>query len=37
MYVSSLVFYSGRDRKQRNSMTKSQNREDLAEIKDDEI
>ena len=37
MYISSLVYYSGRDRRRRYNMTKSQNRDDLAEIKDKEV
>ena len=37
MYFSSLIYYSGRDRIRRNKMTKTQNRDDLAEINDDEI
>jgi hypothetical protein len=36
MYFSSLVYYSGRDELRRFNMTKSQNREDLAELHDDE-
>ena len=36
MYLSSLIYYSGRDELKRYSMTKSQNREDLAEMKNDE-
>lgn len=36
MYLSSLIYYSGRDDLRRYSMTKSQNREDLAEMKDDQ-
>jgi hypothetical protein len=35
MYFSSLIYYSGRDNLKRDSMTKAQNREDLAEMKDD--
>ena len=35
MYVSSLIYYSGRDDLKRYSMTKSQNRDDLAEINND--
>eukprot|EP00347_Sterkiella_histriomuscorum_P015521 403356717 len=37
MYISSLVYYSGRDRRRRGKMTKKQIREDLAEIKDKRI
>eukprot|EP00347_Sterkiella_histriomuscorum_P002038 403369714 len=37
MYISSLVYYSGRDRIRRSKMTKKQIREDLAEIKDKRI
>ncbi|CDW88931.1 neurohypophysial n-terminal domain containing protein [Stylonychia lemnae] len=37
MYISSIVYYSGSDRQKRSKMTKSQNRHDLAEIKDDQI
>ena len=36
MYLSSLIYYSGRDDLKRYKMTKAQNRDDLAEIKDDE-
>ena len=36
LYTTSLVFYSGKDRIKRYNMTKSQNRDDLAEIKDNE-
>jgi hypothetical protein len=35
MYLSSLIYYSGRDDLKRYSMTKAQNRDDLAELKDD--
>jgi hypothetical protein len=35
MYLSSLIYYSGRDDLRRYAMTKQQNREDLAELKDD--
>ena len=34
MYISSLIYYTGRDHKRRYDMTKSQNRLDLAEMKD---
>eukprot|EP00347_Sterkiella_histriomuscorum_P014233 403361664 len=37
MYISSLIYYTGRDRKRRYNMTKSQNRDDLAEIKDRDV
>ena len=37
MYLSSLFYYTGRDRIRRDKMTKSQNRDDLAEIKDIDI
>ena len=37
MYFSSLIYYSGQDSLKREQMTKSQNREDLAELKNDEI
>ncbi|CDW75719.1 neurohypophysial n-terminal domain containing protein [Stylonychia lemnae] len=37
MYISGLVYYSGRDRKNRQNMTKKQIRNDLAEIPDKEI
>lgn len=36
-YLSGLAYYSGRDKQRRYAMTKKQNRQDLAEIKDDEI
>jgi hypothetical protein len=36
MYFSSLIYYSGRDDMKRYNMTKAQNRDDLAEMKDDE-
>jgi hypothetical protein len=36
MYLSSLIYYSGRDDLRRYSMTKMQNRDDLAEMKDNE-
>ena len=36
-YLSSIIYYSGKDKKLRNSMTKSQIRDDLAEIRDDQI
>ena len=36
MYLSSVIYYSGRDDLKRYKMTKAQNREDLAEMKDDE-
>ncbi|CDW84369.1 neurohypophysial n-terminal domain containing protein [Stylonychia lemnae] len=32
MYITGVVYYSGRDQKRRYKMTKSQNRDDLAEI-----
>ena len=35
MYLSSLIYYSGRDDLKRYHMTKAQNRDDLAELKDD--
>lgn len=37
MYLTSLVYYTGKDRQKRYAMTKSQNRDDLAELKDNEI
>jgi len=37
MYATGLIYYSGKDRIGRNTMTKSQNRDDLAEMKDNEI
>eukprot|EP00347_Sterkiella_histriomuscorum_P005798 403355229 len=37
MYISSLFYYSGRDRIRRGKMTKKQIRDDLAEIKDTNI
>jgi hypothetical protein len=37
MYLSSLIYYSGRDDLMRFKMTKQQNRDDLAEIRDDEV
>jgi hypothetical protein len=37
MYITSLVYYSGRDDLKRFAMTKEQNREDLAELKNDDI
>ena len=37
MYASSVVYYSGTDRLKRRKMTKSQNRDDLAEIKDNKV
>ena len=37
MYLSSLVYYSGRDDLKRFNMTKAQNREDLAELHDDDV
>ncbi len=37
MYISSLFYYSGRDDLRRFKMTKQQNRDDLAELKDDEV
>lgn len=36
MYFSSLIYYSGRDDLKRFKMTKQQNRDDLAELKDDD-
>lgn len=36
-YLSSLVYYTGKDRMERYTMTKMQNRDDLAEIKDNSI
>ena len=35
MYLSSLIYYSGSDDLKRGKMTKAQNRDDLAELKDD--
>ncbi|CDW71957.1 neurohypophysial n-terminal domain containing protein [Stylonychia lemnae] len=37
MYISSLFYYTGKDKIKREKMTKSQIRDDLAEIKDDKI
>lgn len=37
MYLSSLIYYSGRDDIRRYNMTKAQNREDLAELKDNDV
>jgi len=37
MYCTSMVYYSGKDRLRRYKMTKAQNRDDLAEMKNDEI
>lgn len=36
MYLSSMIYYSGRDDLRRFRMTKMQNRDDLAELKDDD-
>ena len=35
MYFTSLIYYNGKDNVKRYYMTKGQNRNDLAEIKDD--
>jgi hypothetical protein len=37
MYLSGVIYYSGRDSLKRDKMTKSQNRDDLAEMKDDDV
>ncbi len=37
MYLSSLIYYSGRDDLKRFKMTKQQNRDDLAELYDDKV
>jgi hypothetical protein len=37
MYFSSLIYYTGRDQLKRDKMTKGQNRDDLAEMKNDEV
>ncbi|CDW84379.1 neurohypophysial n-terminal domain containing protein [Stylonychia lemnae] len=37
MYITSLLYYAGRDKQRRYKMTKAQNREDLAEIKDQDV
>lgn len=36
-YLTGLVYYSGRDHQHRKNMTKAQNRDDLAEMKDNDI
>ena len=36
-YLTSITYYSGRDKKRRYNMTKDQNREDLAEIIDPDL
>lgn len=37
MYITSLIYYNGKDKIKRYNMTKGQNRNDLAEVEDDEI
>ena len=37
MYITSLVYYTGRDDLKRFAMTKDQNREDLAELNNDQV
>jgi len=36
-YITSIFYYNGRDKKRRYNMTKQQNRDDLAELPDDEL
>jgi hypothetical protein len=37
MYFSSLIYYSGQDDLKRFKMTKQQNRDDLAEVNDNDV